>query len=263
MIKKPTVEEIKEIIAKADSNRKSFILKELKEDNRSGIQKELKKIRKEHQIERLLRQNFRKLSKFESNLYSQGFQYIAGVDESGRGPLAGPLVASAVILPKDCYIAGLKDCKLLLPEQREQLYEEIIAKAIDFSIAEVSSFEIDGLGLHKANLKVLKLAVAKLNNKPDFVLSDGFNVEMPYPSLKIIKGDMVSVSIAAASIVAKVHRDRLMDGYHAAFPQYGLDKHKGYGTKDHKEALKKYGPSAIHRQIFEPVRLTSDESPRP
>lgn len=194
------------------------------------------------------------LSKYEQRLYSQGFKLVAGVDEAGRGALAGPLVAAAVILPRDARIPGIRDSKKLLAEQREQLYERIVETAISWSAVSIESTEIDSRGLQWANLKALERAARTLSHKSDYALIDGFDVKaLEIPSLALIKGDSRSISIAAASIVAKVTRDRIMCDLHKAYPAYGFDQHKGYGTAAHLEALAKHGSSAIHRKSFAPV----------
>lgn len=195
------------------------------------------------------------LFEFENRLYKQGFELVAGVDEAGRGPLAGPIVAAAVILPQKITIKGLKECKQLTPNKREQLYREIIAKCFSYSIELFDNNYIDEFGLHKANLGILKKAVLKLDTKPDFVLVDGYKLnELGISNLRIIKGDMVSASIAAASIMAKVYRDRIMIKNHKKYPRYGFDSHKGYSCRRHFEALQKHGPSPLHRRSFSPIK---------
>ena len=187
----------------------------------------------------------------EEKLYAQGFKSVAGVDEAGRGPLAGPLAAAAVILPQGIRISGLKECKQLTPRQRETLYLQILDKAISYKVITFNNNRIDAEGLHRINLKALKTAALGLNVRPDFVLVDGYKLDdLSIANLRVIKGDMVSASIAAASVLAKVHRDRIMFAYHRRYPLYGFDKHKGYGSKHHFEMLKKHGPSPIHRLSF-------------
>lgn len=194
---------------------------------------------------------FSKLFAFDKNLYKKGFKSIAGVDESGRGPLAGPLVAAAVMLPKNTRIKGLKECKQLLFKKREILYLEILEKALSYSIKVYDNNFIDAEGLQKINLKALEEVCLNLEIKPDFVLVDGYKIDtLKIANLRVIKGDQVSASIAAASIIAKVHRDHIMNAYHRQYPQYGFDSHKGYGSKQHFAALKKHGPSPIHRKSF-------------
>ncbi len=197
----------------------------------------------------------------ERDLYKKGFEAIAGVDEAGRSSLAGPMVAAAVALNINHNIKGIKDSKKLSPNQRENLFNEVINNSESFSIIQISSFEIDRIGLQKANLFVLEEAVKSLSPKPDFVLCDGFKINTELPNLKVLKGDSVSITIAAASILAKVFRDRLMDGYDAAFPGYKWSKNKGYGTKIHMEALSRLGPSIIHRCTFKPVQESPGAKP--
>lgn len=259
MIKQTKVLEIAQAIKNAKEKNQAFLINKYRNDPRAGIQKEIDNALKKKDSKKRLKKDYYDLSRFERSFHQKGVNLIAGVDEAGRGPLAGPLVASAVILPQDCYIEGLKECKQLLADKRELIYEEIIKKAVSYSVFEVSSEEIDNIGLHVANLKALSEAALKLGKKPDFVFSDGFKVDIAIPNLKILKGDTVSVSIAAASVIAKVHRDRLMEQFHKIYPVYGFDNNKGYATKEHREALERFGPSEIHRQTFEPVRLCQEE----
>lgn len=262
MTEKQSFEVIKQEFLLSDGKKLTLLLEKYRNDPRVSVQNELRKISNKLKREETLKENYEILSRFENDLQKKGFEKIAGVDEAGRGSLAGPLVAAAVILPQKCYIEGLKECKQLLHEQRKKFFFEIKEKAIAYSIIEIGWTEIDEIGLHKANLTALQRAATGLNQEPDFVLSDGFKIETPFPGLKIINGDRVSASIAAASILAKVHRDKLMDSYHASFPDYNFNKNKGYGTKDHMEALKKLGPSSIHRQSFKPVRLNLEGMPK-
>lgn len=254
-----TVSEIKEKLSSSAGEQLTELLMYYSSDKRSGVQAELERYRKQKDRQKKLQKSYRDLTVLERSFYEKGFESVAGVDEAGRGPLAGPIVAAAVILPIDCYIEGLKDCKQLLPQQRERLYVEIFEKAVSLSVAEVSSFEIDADGLQAANLKVLTQAVMHLDKKPEFVLSDGFKIDCDCPSLRVIKGDSISASIAAASIIAKVHRDRLMEIYHDTFPDYAFNENKGYSTPEHKEIVKRIGPCSIHRLTFEPVRLALEE----
>lgn len=192
--------------------------------------------------------------KYEIELWQKGFKFIAGVDESGCGPWAGPLVAAAVILNPNKRIKKIKDCKLLNSKLREELYEKISREAFDFSFTLIEPAEIDKLGVRIASTKAMKNSLEKLKIKPDFVLSDAFSIEIDLPQKAIIKGDQVCLSISAASIIAKVKRDRLMEDLHKKYPRYGFDRHKGYGTKLHQEMLKKYGPSNIHRKSYKPIK---------
>ncbi|GIV00174.1 MAG: ribonuclease HII [Actinomycetota bacterium] len=191
------------------------------------------------------------LGRYERELRAQGFSRIAGVDEAGRGALAGPLVAGAVILPEGFELEGLADSKALSPAAREALFERIVREAVAWSVRRCTPARIDRRGLHRMNLWLLRRCVRTLPVEPDYVLSDGFAIgRLPVPSLSIRKGDAVVASVAAASILAKVVRDRIMDGYHRRFPVYGFDRNRGYGTRDHLEALRRYGPCPIHRRSF-------------
>ncbi len=191
------------------------------------------------------------LGRYERGLREQGFRHVAGVDEAGRGALAGPLVAAAVILPEDFDREGMADSKVLTAGAREEAYARIARDAVAWSVCRCMSTRIDRRGLHKTNLWLLRRCVTTLAVEPDYVLTDGFAVHrLPMPNLSIKKGDAVTASVAAASIVAKVTRDRMMDRYHRRFPAYGFDRNRGYGTKEHRDAIRAHGPSPIHRFSF-------------
>lgn len=191
------------------------------------------------------------LGRYERELRAQGFSLIAGVDEAGRGALAGPLVAAAVILPEGFDLDGLADSKALTPKAREALFRRIVREAVAWSVRRCTPTRIDRRGLHRTNLWLLRRCVRTLPVEPDYVLSDGFSIgRLPVPSLSIRKGDAVVASVAAASILAKVVRDRIMDGYHRRFPMYGFDRNRGYGTPEHLAALRAHGPCPIHRRSF-------------
>lgn len=193
------------------------------------------------------------------NLYTQqGCRYIAGIDEAGRGPLAGPVVAAAVILPRDFFLEGLNDSKKLTARKRDILFEELTAREdILIGVGQVDAARIDELNILKATHLAMKLAVESMEVTPDICLIDGLPVRgFPFPQEAIVKGDSKSLSISAASIIAKVTRDRIMGEYAREFPQYGFDRHSGYGTKAHMEALNAYGPCRIHRRSFAPVAQT-------
>jgi len=190
------------------------------------------------------------LDRYESTLRAQGFHRIAGVDEVGRGALAGPLVAAAVVLPDDFDRTGLRDSKLLTAKQREQQCARIVASCV-FVIRKIEPGVLDARGLHRSNLALLRRCVRAIEPTPDYVLTDGFPVNrMPCPSLGVKKGDMVAASIAAASIVAKVTRDRIMRGMHRRYPEFDFAHNKGYGTPVHRAALRRLGPTPIHRLSF-------------
>lgn len=194
------------------------------------------------------------LCQFEDELYSNGFLNIAGVDEVGRGCLAGPMVAAAVILRRDkIFIEKLNDSKKISRQKRNLIFGEIIKSCSCWSVAKVSPGVIDKISLQKANILVIKKAIKSLRIKPDIILVDALNPNMKSLIMPIVKGDELSASIAAASIVAKVIRDRLMIKMSRIYPEYGFELHKGYGTKYHFRMLAKYGPSKIHRLSFKGV----------
>ena len=176
---------------------------------------------------------------------------ICGIDEAGRGPLAGPVAAAAVILPKDCVILYLNDSKKLSPARRDALFDEIMEKAVAYHVGIVSPERIDEINILQATYEAMRKAVAGLSVMPDLLLNDAVTIpEIGIRQVPIVKGDAKSVSIAAASILAKVTRDRMMEEYDAMWPEYGFAKHKGYGTAQHIAALKEYGPCPIHRRSF-------------
>jgi ribonuclease HII len=192
---------------------------------------------------------------FERMYYGQGYQRIAGLDEVGRGPLAGPVVAAAVILPKDGIEEELFDSKRISSEKREDLYEIILSKSLAVGIGSVGQEEIDLLNILQATLKAMVLAIGTLAIRPDFLLIDGLQgLRLSIPQKPIRKGDQLSNSIAAASIVAKVTRDRMMLEYHQRYPQYNFAKHKGYGTKEHRKAIERFGICELHRKTFRGVK---------
>lgn len=191
---------------------------------------------------------------FEAQAGKEGFSIICGTDEAGRGPLAGPVVAGAVILDPNNPIEGLNDSKKLSEKKREQLFLEIQKKALSWSYSIVDPITIDAINIYEASRLAMRQAIAKLRIKPDFILSDAMPLPGETPYLAIIKGDARSASIAAASIVAKVTRDHLMMEYGKKYPEYGFESHKGYPTEKHVLALKQHGITPIHRLSFEPVK---------
>ncbi|MEJ7707484.1 MAG: ribonuclease HII [Nocardioidaceae bacterium] len=194
---------------------------------------------------------------YERALRRAGLHPIAGVDEAGRGACAGPLVAAAAILPDSAagVVPGLADSKLLSPKARERCYEQILSRAAAWSVVVIESTECDELGMHVANVEALRRALARLDTRPTYVLTDGFPVDgLEVPGLAVWKGDRVAGCIAAASVIAKVTRDRLMGHLHAAYPAYDFDVHKGYCTREHQQALDRHGPCPQHRRRFVNVR---------
>ena len=195
------------------------------------------------------------LLKYEHELYKEGQLLVAGVDEVGRGPLFGPVVTAAVILPKDYKLEGLTDSKKLSPKKRDVFYEVIKRDAISISIGIRSAKEIDKLNIYQATKEAMMDAIENLEIKPDHVLIDAMKLEnLKIPSTSIMKGDAKSLSIAAASVIAKVTRDRMMDEEALKYPEYGFEHHKGYPTKSHIEAVKKYGVLEGYRKTFEPIK---------
>jgi len=191
---------------------------------------------------------------FEEKARRQGFQVIAGLDEAGRGPLAGPVVAAAVILPRTRSISGVADSKTLKAEQREKALSLIRKRALGIGVGIVEAEEIDRLNILQASLKAMELALQDLSLSPDCLLIDGLHtLRLPLNQQAIIKGDGRCLSIAAASIVAKVTRDRLMVDYHERYPQYNFARHKGYGTREHLQAIREHGCCPLHRQSFRTI----------
>jgi len=189
--------------------------------------------------------------RYEKRIRQQGFKKIAGVDEAGCGPLAGPVVAAAVILPAEYYDQGIQDSKKMSAKKRENFFREITENALGYGVGIVDQLEIDRLNIRQATLKAMRQALGRLKLPPDYVLFDGY--EPPEKILKqeaIANGDNLSFTIASASIIAKVLRDRMMLEYHEQYPQYGFDHHKGYGTQLHRDMIKKYGPCPLHRRTF-------------
>lgn len=204
--------------------------------------------------ERLFEAPERDLAKFEKALREEGFRVLAGVDEAGRGCLAGPVVAAAVILPPEAELPGLDDSKKLTKHQREHFYDAIGAAALSFAVGVVEPSEIDKINILQAALKAMRLAVDNLSVKPEYLLIDGpFGIETNLPQRPIKKGDALSFSIAAASIIAKVTRDRMMAEYEKEYPSFSFSVHKGYGTALHMEELLRHGPTPIHRLTFRGV----------
>jgi ribonuclease HII len=193
----------------------------------------------------------------ESRLWDQGFKSVAGVDEVGRGPLAGPVVAACVVLSPDFSVPEVNDSKKLSAAKREKLFDLIMQQARQVGVGIVAEKVIDRLNILNASLQAMRQAIEKLKRPPDFVLVDGNQKipNLPWPQMPVVKGDSLSLSIAAASIVAKVTRDRIMLEYHKQYPEFDFADHKGYATKTHIEALRTFGPCSIHRRSFSLVRL--------
>lgn len=243
------IQEIKNIFQAATVNELPAFLAAYQNDRRPGVAALVKRAQKmisDHERE-LVRTE--KMKEYEKRYDS--FSYICGIDEVGRGPLAGPVVAGAVILPKDCDILYLNDSKQLSEKKREELYAVIMEKAIATGLGFVAPQRIDEINILQATYEAMREAVSKLEPQPDLLLNDAVTIPgILVKQVPIIKGDAKSISIAAASIIAKVTRDRLMVDYDTVYPEYGFASNKGYGAKAHLDALKKYGPTPIHRQSF-------------
>ena len=244
-----SIQEIKQKLQAADFNRLPELFHMYEADERSGVKSELEKARKrllsyEKELERT-----ENLKKYEKEYAA--FTSICGIDEVGRGPLAGPVVAGAVILPKNCDILYINDSKKLSEKKREELYSVIMEKAVAVGLGYSTPERIDEINILQATYEAMREAVGKLTVIPDILLNDAVTIpEISVPQVPIIKGDAKSISIGAASIVAKVTRDRLMVEYDERYPMYGFSSNKGYGSGTHIEALKKYGPCPIHRKTF-------------
>lgn len=251
-----TVAEIKQYLK--ENKVSSQKLTELKQDMRKGVQLAIKQYERRLQKQRAMELAFQEMMVYEQAQYEQGKMYIAGIDEVGRGPLAGPVVAAAVILPKDFQLLGMTDSKQLSKAKREYYYEQIKKEAIAYTIGVINNDEIDQINIYQASIKAMEHAVQKLDPAPDHLLIDA--VKLPgvtCSSESIVKGDQKSLSIAAASIIAKVTRDQMMTKLHKELPAYQFNKNQGYGTREHLDALKQFGPSPYHRKSFAPVKESS------
>ncbi|MGX6441963.1 ribonuclease HII [Neobacillus sp. K501] len=248
-----TIIEIEELL-RTITSEDDPALQTLLHDERKGVQKLIHKWRKQKAMEKQIHEKFLVMNSYEKKYRSQGYHYIAGVDEVGRGPLAGPVVAAAVILPNDFYLAGIDDSKKLSENKRLEFDEIIRKEAIAYSVARIDAEVIDQINIYEATKKAMLSAIVNLTRQPDFLLIDAMKLETPYPVESIIKGDAKSVSIAAASIVAKVARDKLMVEMASEFPVYGFQNNMGYGTKEHLTAIEKHGITRYHRKSFAPVK---------
>lgn len=251
----------------ADSEITLELIANIKRDQRIGMQKLAQKLERKMLKQEKLQKKFLDMLKYEQAYWRQGFYHIAGVDEVGRGPLAGPVVAAAVIIKPDFYLPGLDDSKKLTEEKREEYYQVIIDQALSYGIGIVNNQVIDQINILQASFRAMSLALGEIVGKgcePDFIFVDG---DKSIPGLvtfqkPIVGGDGASVSIAAASVLAKVTRDRMMVEYNKLYPGYGFARNKGYGSSEHIEGLKKIGPSPIHRfsySIVSEVAAASEE----
>ena len=246
------INEVKELLAGTPTCEQ---LAELKADERSGVQKLLAAYYKRLEKAAQEKERFTKMLSYEKKYYAQGIQYVAGVDEAGRGPLAGPLVIAAVILPQDVFISGLNDSKQLSAAKRDKLYDEVLAKAVAIEVNIVSVSNIDKYNIYTATQRGMAEVLEHLPVRPQVALIDAMPVEAKgMETVSIIHGDALSASIAAASIIAKVTRDRIMERMDVLYPAYGFANNKGYGSGAHMQAIAEFGATKWHRRSYEPVK---------
>lgn len=256
-MKKESITDIKSKLFSNDTPSKEWLAM-IREDERLGVQKLVARFDRLIQQQLLEKEGHLNRLIFENSLREKGYHYIAGVDEVGRGPLAGPVVTAAVILPENCdKLIGVNDSKQLTEKKRHHFVKLIKEVAIDYAICELDATIIDRYNILEATRLGMKEAVKKLKLQPDYLLIDAMTIESSLPQEAIIKGDSRSLSIAAASILAKDYRDRKMIEYATTYPEFGFEKHMGYPTAQHIAALTKYGITPIHRKTFAPVKEIS------
>ena len=248
-----TIKEIKKQLANIQQ-LDDPLLAELEQDSRSGVIQAIAKRKREIQKRLDEDERLEKMLAYEKELYTQGIQLIAGVDEVGRGPLAGPVVAAAVILPKACKIPGLNDSKKIPKSKHKEIYEAVLQNAIAIGIGIKDNQVIDQVNIYEATKLAMREAVGQLEPQPQHLLIDAMRLDLPISQTSIIKGDANSLSIAAASIVAKVTRDQMMEEFDKEYPGYDFAKNAGYGTTNHLAGLDQLGVTPIHRRSFEPVK---------
>ncbi len=249
VLKDHSVKRIKEMISEGSLTEVEF-LRLAKEDNRKAVQSIVKSIKNKKVKEELLIKKYSEMNTFEDDFRSRGFIYIAGIDEVGRGPLAGPVVSAAVILDPSKKIIGLDDSKKLSEKKRLELFEKIVERCISYSYTFIGEKLIDELNILEATKVSMLTSVDKLKTRPDVLFIDAIRIHTDIKQIPIVHGDARSNSIAAASIVAKVIRDEYMKKIHKEFPMYNFESNKGYGSGEHIEAIKKYGPCKYHRKSF-------------
>ncbi|GAA0495473.1 ribonuclease HII [Salinibacillus aidingensis] len=253
MTSKETIKEIREKLTNESYSAADW--QAYQEDNRKGVQALVLKEQKKHAERQKNLEHFQGMLMWEHRLWEQGYTYIAGIDEAGRGPLAGPVVAAAVIIDDSFYLEGLDDSKKLSESVRERFFDTIKEKAVDYGIGIVNAKTIDQINIYQASKLAMKKAVLELKHQPQFLLIDAVKLpELPIQQESIVKGDQKSVSIAAASVLAKVTRDRMMKEIDRQYPSYQFGSNMGYGTKMHLEALEQFGPTPYHRKSFSPVK---------
>ena len=254
----PTIKEVKERLAMIDELDHP-LFEELILDGRAGVQAAISKRKRElqKQVDEDLR--LEKMLAYEKELYAQGIDLIAGVDEVGRGPLAGPVVAAAVILQKACKIPGLNDSKKIPKSKHKEIYEAVFQNAIAIGIGIKDNQVIDQVNIYEATKLAMMEAIGQLEPQPQHLLIDAMKLDLPIPQTSIIKGDANSLSIAAASIVAKVTRDQMMEEFDCEYPGYDFTQNAGYGTANHLAGLDQLGVTPIHRRSFEPVKSMCED----
>lgn len=246
-----SISEIKEILGNCSMEELPEQIKQFEEDSRKGVQTALVSFRKKYEKHQQELARLEEILTYERGLWEAGYDLVAGIDEVGRGPLAGPVVAAAVILPKECKIEGVNDSKKLSAKKREELYDIILEKAVSYGIGVVSNERIDEINILQATYEAMREALSQLKPKADYILADAVTIPMvSTPQRGIVKGDAKSMSIGAASIVAKVYRDRMMEAYEEVYPGYGFASNKGYGAAEHIEGIRKQGITPIHRKTF-------------
>ncbi|HEM5324697.1 TPA: ribonuclease HII [Streptococcus suis] len=248
-----TIKEVTALLTQVDS-LDSPVWADLAQDDRAGVQVAIKKRRKELEKEAAEDVRLEAMLSYERALYENGVECIAGIDEVGRGPLAGPVVAAAVILPKGCKIRYLNDSKKIPKSKHEAIYQEVMERAVAVGVGIKDAAVIDQVNIYEATKLAMLEALGQLSQEPEHLLIDAMKLDTPIPQTSIIKGDANSLSIAAASIVAKVTRDKMMADYDKEFAGYGFAKNAGYGTAEHLEGLNKLGITPIHRKTFEPIK---------
>lgn len=245
-----SIKDIKLLFEQAEKEQWNALFSQFETDERAGVQKIIEQYKRKLAAYGKEQERLEKMLEFEKK-YGDTFTCICGIDEAGRGPFAGPVVAGAVVLPVGLKIEGLNDSKQVSAKKREELFEEIKEKAVSFGIGMSSPARIDEINILQATYEAMQHAVEDLQVVPDLLLNDAVTIpQIPIKQVGIVKGDARSLSIAAASIIAKVTRDRLMVEYASLYPEYGFEKNKGYGSAEHREALQKYGPCPIHRNTF-------------
>ena len=254
----PTIKEVKERLATID-DLDHPLFEELILDGRAGVQAAISKRKRElqKQVDEDLR--LEKMLAYEKELYTQGIHLIAGVDEVGRGPLAGPVVAAAVILPENCKIPGLNDSKKIPKSKHHAIYQAVLDQALSVGIGIKDNQVIDQVNIYEATKLAMMEAIGQLEPQPQHLLIDAMRLDLPIPQTSIIKGDANSLSIAAASIVAKVTRDQMMEEFDREYPGYDFAQNAGYGTAKHLAGLDKLGVTPIHRRSFEPIKSMCED----